>query len=434
VKALAAAAVLGACAAPASYLGAETPAACHSADAEHCASALAERDLIAGDLDIYDDAGLRLYVQSVADRLARGSHLVHSPRLVISNHDNTYAPFGNAIVIGRVTIEKLGSEAELAAVVAHEMAHIEGHHASVSLFGPETDKNWLAARRDAEGIADERAVALLEHSGYSPQAMPRALMAELDGDDDEHPPRADRIGRVATLAGGRIGFEGREELLHHLDRMVVGRDTRLGIQVGRAWVVANLGIALDLPPDDISRVEGDGLVLRHERAELDAYAIGAPWARELASHLEDAETADTALGRVTIGISPEREESGADPLARLEEVVRSTLPQPAPGMSVVIVERCLGQADGSSSCAGLVIELATHGDTAVDKRWIAGLRAATRRELAAAEPPRIELATATREAKFATLAEACPNPAAALELDDPDRVILPGTPFKCTDR
>lgn len=420
---------LVACGAPASYLGAETPAACHSSDAEHCASALAERDLVAGDLDIYDDAALRSYVQGVANRLARNSHLAHAPRLVISNHDNTYAPFGNAIVIGRVTIEKLGSEAELAGIVAHEMAHIEGHHASVSLFGPETDKQWLANRRDAEGIADERAVALLERSGYAPRAMPRALMAELDSDDDEHPPRADRISRVATLAGDRLGFEGREELLRHLDKMVVGRDTRLGIRVGRAWVVANLGIALDLPVDDIARVEGDGLVLRHDRAELDAYAIGAPWARELASHLEDAQTADTALGRVTIGVAPEREEGAADPLSRLEAVVRATLPQPAPGMSVVIVERCLGNA-----CAGLVIELATHGDTFANKRWIAGLRAATRRELAAAEPARIELATATREAKFATLAEACPNPAAALELDDPDRVILPGTPFKCTDR
>ena len=426
--------LVAACGAPASYLGAETPAACHSSDAEHCASALAERDLVAGDLDIYDDAALRTYVQGIADRLARNSHLARSPRLVISNHDNTYAPFGNAIVIGRVTIEKLGSEAELAGIVAHEMAHIEGHHASVSLFGPETNKQWLANRRDAEGIADERAVALLERSGYSPKAMPRALMAELEADDDEHPPRADRIARVATLAADRIGFEGREDFLRHLDRMVVGRDTRLGIRVGRAWVVANLGIALDLPPDDITRVEGDGLVLRHDRAELDAYAIGAPWAHELASHLEDAESADTALGRITIGVSPERGEGDADPLSRLEAVVRATLPQPAPGMSVVIVERCLAQPDGARSCAGLVIELATHGDTFANKRWIAGLRAATRREIAAAEPPRIELATATHEAKFATLAATCPNPAAALELDDPDRVIEPGTPFKCTDR
>jgi hypothetical protein len=427
-------ALLAACGAPASYLGAETPAACNSNDPEHCASALAERDLIAGDLDIYDDPALRSYVQGIADRLARGSHLAHSPRLVISNHDSTYAPFGNAIVIGRVTIEKLGNEAELAAVVAHEMAHIEGHHASVSLFGPDTDKQWLANRRDAEGIADERAVALLEHSGYSPRAMPRALMAELDADDDEHPPRADRIARVATLAGDRIGFEGRDELLHHVDRMVVGRDTRLGIKVGSAWVIANLGISIELPQDDVARVEGDGLVLRHGRAELDAYAIGAPWARELASHLDDAEAADTALGRVTIGIAPERQDGGTDPLARLEAVVRSTLPQPAPGTSVAIIERCRGQRDGSTTCAGLVIELATHGDSFENKRWLGGLRAASRRELAAAEPRRIVLATASREAKFATLAEACPNPAAALELDDPDRVIEPGTPFKCTDR
>ncbi len=417
-----------ACVPPQSYLGSETPAACTNSDPETCASALAERDLVDGDLDAYDDAGLRLYVQGIADRLASHSRLAHSPRVVISNHDGTYAPYGNAIVVGRITIQKLGSEAELAAVVAHELAHIEGHHATVSLFGPGADKAWLAGRRDAEGIADERAVALLERAGYSPSAMPRALRAELEGDDDEHPPRTDRIARVSALAADRVGFEGREELLAHLDRMVVGRDTRQGIAVGSAWVVASLGLALDLADSDVARSDGDGLELRHGRSMLNAYAIGAPWAKELANRLDRKETETTSLGNLTLGVVRERKRSD-DALDRLEDAVRSTLPQPLPGTWVVLVERCLANAP----CGALVLELEVHDERA-HKRWLGSLRPATVQELRAAQPARIVIATAARAQEVAALVAACKNPALALALDDPHRIVPPGEPFKCTDR
>jgi hypothetical protein len=423
-------ALFAACATPTTYLGADMPSACTSSDPERCASALAERDLLAGDLDVYDDAALRAYVQSVADRLARGSRLAHPPRVVISNHDGTYAPFGNAVVIGRITIQKLGSEAELAAVVAHEMAHIEGHHATVSLFGPEADKVWLATRRDAEGIADERAVALLEHAGYSPSAMPRALVAELEADDEEHPPRAERIARVATLAQNRTGYEGRSELLHHIDHMVVGRDSRLGVEVGSAWIVSSIGIALDLPSSDVARAEGDGLLLRHGRATLNAYAIGAPWAKEIASHLDRKEVEQTSIGEITLGQVRERDNELTDPLARLEDAVRATLPQPAPGTWVVVIERCPAER----ACGGLVLELAVHGDPTIHQRWLGGLRQATENEMRQAEPARIVLETAGRHAKISSLVENCANPEVALALDDPGRDLTAGDTFKCTDR
>src|SRR5206468_751181 len=131
------------------YLGAPAPAECRDGDPERCAGWLAERDLAAGALDVYDEHGLRAYVQSIADRL-----------------------------------------------------------------------------------------------GYAPFAMTRALSAELEADDDEHPARVDRIARVATLADARTGFEGRRELLEHVDHMVAGRDTRLGVELDGAWVIAVLGVAL----------------------------------------------------------------------------------------------------------------------------------------------------------------------------------------------
>ena len=432
--ALVMAALGAACGAPTSYLGAETPSSCGGNDPERCAGWLAERDLDAGELDVYNDPALRAYVQGIADRLARGARVARPPRVVISDHDGTYAPFGDRIVIGRITIEKLGSEAELAAIVAHELVHVEGHHATVSLFGPEADSTWLAARRDAEAVADERAVALLELAGYAPAAMPRALIAELEADDDEHAPRDERITRAAALAANRkTGFEGRAELMQHVEHMIVGRDTRLGVAVGSAWVVANLGIALEVPDRDLARSQGDSLVLRHGRSTLDAYAIGAPWAKELATQLDQRATTETALGTVTVGVARSHADHDETALQRLERAVRATLPQPTPGTWVVILERCAPTAPGAP-CGGLVLELAVHGDPIARARWLGGLRAATQRELAAAEPRHITIAHAPRAASIRELVATCPDPTAALTLDNADRVIAAGEPFKCTNR
>ena len=94
--------------------------------------------------------------------------------MIIADRDETYATSGRRIVIARRTLEKLASEAELAAVIAHELAHVEGRHGIVSLFGRPVDEGF-ANRRDAEAIADERAVWLLERAGYAPTAMGSAL-------------------------------------------------------------------------------------------------------------------------------------------------------------------------------------------------------------------------------------------------------------------
>ncbi len=411
------------------YLGAPLPEACAGTDAEACAGWMAERDLDAGNLDVYPDAALRRYVQGIADRLARGSRLAQSPRVVISDHDGTYAALGDRIVIGRMAIEKLGSEAELAAIVAHELVHVEGRHATVSLFGPEADERWLATRRDAEAIADERAVTLLERAGYAPAAMQHALEAELDPEDDasddEHPPRALRLAHVEQLAGGRIeGFDGRRELLDHVRGMVIGRDTRLGVRDGDAWVIAMLGVAIDLSPRDVVHVDGDAVVVRHAKWSLTAYAIGVAWARELAATLDERADTETALGRITVGTAPGSARSEA-PLARLEQSIHDLLPQPAPGAWVVILDRPRG---------GLVLELSPGTDPIVRDRWLQGLRAATPGELAAAEPRHLRVVRAPRAGTVAELVQACPDPDAAAELDRADRVLGAGEPIKCTDR
>jgi len=299
-------------------------------------------------------------------------------------------------------------------VIAHELVHIEGHHAVVSLYGPPPGDDGLVLRRDAEAVADERAVALLERSGYAPAAMARALRAVLEAEDDEHPLRADRIARAKVMAGERRGFEGRAALLGHIEHMVVGRDSRLGRRVGDAWVIAALGLALDLGADDVVRDASDVLVLRRGQATLAAYAIGAPWARELAGALDDRRIDLRALGRVTLGSVAAPTGRDDTPIGKLARAIRSTLPQPAVGTRVAILERAGG---------ALLVELGGHGAPPL------GLREATPRELAAAEPARIVIEHAWRTGTVAD-SMICDGRL----LDSPDRRVAAGDPIKCADR
>ncbi len=413
---VAAALALGAGCARPRYLGAEVPAPCTARDVEGCLGWMMERDLAAVELGLYEDARLRGYVQGIVDRLARASRLSRPPRLLIGDQHETYATAGRRIVVARTVIERLGSEAELAGILAHELAHIEARHVMVSLFGRPPQGDPLVDRRDAEAVADERAVWLLERAGYAPSAMGRALAAVLEAEDPEHPPRAERIARVTALAGGRAGFEGTDELLRHVDGMVIGRDPRLGRRVDDAWVVPALGVALELEGGDAVRSSGEVLALRRGGAAIVAYAIGTPWARELAAMLEDRAIAALPLGRATAGTVPAASVRNPDdsPLERLARAVRGTRPQPPPGARVAILERPAG---------ALVIEL--DGGELPEL----GLRAPTESELLRTQPRRIAIERAARAGSIAELAP-CPGRL----LDDPARRVAAGAPIKCADR
>ncbi|MBL0213905.1 MAG: M48 family metalloprotease [Myxococcales bacterium] len=404
---------LAACARP-HYLGAAVPEPCRARDIDACLGWMVERDLAAAELGAYEDAELRGYVQAVVDRLARGSSLTRTPRVLLADRDGTYATVGGRIVVARPTLEKLGSEAELAGILAHEMAHIEGKHTVASLFGPHPDEDWLVMRRDAEAIADERAILLLETAGYAPVAMGRALRNVLTVEDEEHPAKDLRIARVESLAVGRGGFEGRDELYAHLAGMVVGRDPRAGIRIGDAWVIAALGIAFELAPDDLVRAADDLLVVRRGTATLTGYVLGAPWARELVGTLEDRDAHRTTLGLVTAGTVARRTARDDSPLGKLQRAIRSGLPQPAVGARVAILERRRG---------ALILELGGRRSPELN------FRVATPTEIATSEPARIAIAHAQRSGTIASQ-DACRG----VLLDDPQRMVRAGDPIKCADR
>ena len=414
------------------YLGAPLPKGCERGDTDSCIGGLYERGMVAAELDIYDDRDLRRYVQGVADRLARRSQLANPPRMLVGARDGTYATLGDLIVIGRPQIQQLDSEAELAGIIAHEMAHIEGRHAYVALMGEKTDATWSSSRRDAESVADERAVALLENAGYAPIAMGRALRSVLskDREDDEHPAVASRIADVERLAAGRRdGYEGRVEFMHAIDHMVVGRDVRRGLRPEAAWVITELDLAVDLPPGAKTAIDPSDArdVLRFGvgRTGMDAYMIGAIWGHELAAGLDDRVVTQSPLGTRTTGTMPVRPPRDDTPIGKVLRAQRNSLMHPPAGSRAVIIERPHG---------ALVIELDGRAEDREVARWINAVRLATPAEIAAAEPAHMKITIAPRTAPVRELVSACIDREAALLLDDPARVVTAGEPFKCTDR
>lgn len=75
----------------------------------------------------YNDEKLQAYVQRVGERVARSSHrsnLQYHFTVIDSPDINAFALPGGYIYIHRGLIAYLGSEAELAAVLGHEVGHV----------------------------------------------------------------------------------------------------------------------------------------------------------------------------------------------------------------------------------------------------------------------------------------------------------------------
>ena len=150
-------------------------------------------------MGVYDDYGLAQYVQQLGEKLAK---LSERPDLewtftVLDTDDvNAFATPGGFVYISRGILPYLANEAQLAAVLGHEIAHITARH-SVERQGQSTIANVLSAAatiftgqpalgeltniagaavisgygRDAELEADSLGARYLAKAGYKPEAM-----------------------------------------------------------------------------------------------------------------------------------------------------------------------------------------------------------------------------------------------------------------------
>lgn len=198
---------------------------------EVAAVVLADRKLVAND-------ELNRYINLVGQSIARHSNrpeLEYFFAAVESNEINAYAVPGGYIFVTTAALDLIQNEAELAAVLAHEIAHVADRHIVKALDIRADDKSMTAMvskimgsaaesanvifyqavdhalallfskglSREDEYDADMQAVFLSAFAGYDPSAYPR-LLTRLDGTMQEkrnellntHPSLDERVKRI----------------------------------------------------------------------------------------------------------------------------------------------------------------------------------------------------------------------------------------------
>ena len=204
----------------------------------------------------YDvDPALTTYVQSVGNRLAAVSDAQLPYEFTVLNNSvpNAWALPGGKIAINRGLLVELKSEAELAAVLGHEIVHAAARHTaqqmSKGLFlqalvigtsiatsdsdygnmavgGASVAAQLLSTRygRSAELESDKYGIRYMAKAGYDPQgavALQETFLRLSEGRNQDwlsglfasHPPSAERVtanrktaGKLG--AGGSMGIEG----------------------------------------------------------------------------------------------------------------------------------------------------------------------------------------------------------------------------------
>ena len=253
---------------------------------------------------VYDDPALQAYVQSVGEKLAARSHrsdLIYRFTVLDSREVNAFALPGGYIYITRGLMSYLNSEAELAAVLGHEIGHVTARHSVrqysatqlanigatlgaifipgmsnvgsqqlVQLFGTALLRGY---GRDHELEADRLGAEYLARNDYNPHAVMDVLkvlknhesfetrIAQTEGREPNtyhglfatHPDNDTRLQEVISYAdqyyNPSLTFVGREVYLEKINGMVFGDSEKEGVLRGRNFYHAELGFAMQLPRD-----------------------------------------------------------------------------------------------------------------------------------------------------------------------------------------
>ena len=253
----------------------------------------------------YGDAKLDAYLTEVLDRLmphARRPGLSFRVEAIDSPEAQAWALLGGRVFVARGALALMESEAELAAVLAHEIGHTasqQGLYAmwqsalSIEEAAGEPEARAEAYRWDHEFQADRLGLVYLRAAGYDPQAMARILARlfawpRAEGVDEAAGTR--RLARIARHEGSLPWGElGRDRYLDHVDGLVYGDDPRGGVMRGRTYTCSRCELSFDLPAGFVVETATPRLVA-HDRTATTSVSFqrvdathGAPFADDPAS-------------------------------------------------------------------------------------------------------------------------------------------------------
>lgn len=227
----------------------------------------------------YDDPALQAYVQDIGTKVATASHranLIYRFTVLDSPEVNAFALPGGYIYITRGLMAYLGSEAELAAVLGHEIGHVTARHsvrrhstamvtgvvgtviaAQTGVRGAQDLANVLGTAlvrgygREHELEADALGAEYLARSGYDPRAMLNVI----------------RVLKDQELFEKQLAEQEQREprIYHGLFSTHPDNDKRLREVINRATALSKAGPAA---PDDASYLRAiEGLVFGDSEAD-----------------------------------------------------------------------------------------------------------------------------------------------------------------------
>jgi predicted Zn-dependent protease len=249
----------------------------------------ADQEVVAA-YGLYPDPKLQAYVASLGKRLAAASERPDLPwsfRVVDDAAVNAFALPGGYVYVTRGILAHLRSEAELVAVLGHEIGHVTARHSASQMsqqqlamgglilgmvVEPELHRFtdlaqqglsllFLKFGRDHEKEADELGLRYMTREAYEPRQMldvfgllDRVTRAQGGGRMPDwlstHPSPGNRLARiqeriVATGASG--GVVNRAVYLRQLDGMVFGENPREGFFRASAFYHPDLRFQLVFP-------------------------------------------------------------------------------------------------------------------------------------------------------------------------------------------
>jgi predicted Zn-dependent protease len=237
-----------------------------------------------------------------------------------SSEVNAFALHGGFIYVTRGILALANDTSELAAVIAHEIAHVTLRHARArsnrvrtaeivdrvvtGVLGGVIDASQTAERtrmslaafsQSQELEADREGIKIAARAGYDPHSAARFLtsmgrfaqFSAVPGDGGEdflasHPSTPDRIQRAIqearTYGAPGSGVTERQAYLTSIDGITFGDNTRSGAIVGQRYVnpaigltfTAPRGYTLQMSNSAVVAVAGDGAALRFDSASVPA--------------------------------------------------------------------------------------------------------------------------------------------------------------------
>ena len=275
----------------------------------------------------YRNAATERYLDDLVQRLAAQSDRPDIPyRLTILNASsvNAFALPSGRLYVTRGLLALANDDAEIAAVIAHEMAHVSARHAIARadlekqgvlvsavmtqvLHNPagqqavqeRSQVNLATFSRQQELEADQIGVRTIAKAGFDPYGASRFLASmsrqlEIKGTGrgpaananaydflNTHPSTPERIQRAIEVAreftsAGTTGERDRVSYLSAIDGMAYGDDPSQGFVRGQTFLHPRLGFTFEAPPNfsidntpqAILGLDGNGRALRLDTVKL----------------------------------------------------------------------------------------------------------------------------------------------------------------------